>query len=47
MSSNQPHCGQHRRREDLKEDPGGEEEKEHQLSRYIGRPFSKTAQFRS
>jgi hypothetical protein len=41
--SNQPHCGQQRRREDPKEDPGGEEEKEHQLSRYAGRPFSKTA----
>ena len=39
--SSLPHCGQQRRGEDLKEDPRGEEEKEHQLSRYAGRPFSK------
>jgi hypothetical protein len=35
-----PRKRRHRRREDLKEHPGEEEEKQHMLPRYAGRPFS-------
>jgi hypothetical protein len=40
IGSSYPRKRRQRRREDLKEHPGEEEEKQHMLPRYASRPFS-------